>query len=156
MLVQWLYLGRVNFGELEPEEAITATIAFPRISDMYKVTGMEASMAERIRDILLSTLGTGTSFVWPTTAYCLTTQHTLSAALLPKGHAVRNVLVSAVVQIFLQGDDRFLKEAEDIPDLALAVDLFREVKVALKCLPPGGRRICFKSSLTGEYLCLAV
>jgi len=32
LLLQWLYLGRVNFGELTPEEAVTATIEFVRLA----------------------------------------------------------------------------------------------------------------------------
>jgi hypothetical protein len=35
LLVQWLYLGRVIFGELTPEEAITATIEF--VLDMFDI-----------------------------------------------------------------------------------------------------------------------
>ena len=54
MLVQWLYLGRVIFGELAPEEAITATIEFVRIADMCQVTGMEALMAERIKGMIMA------------------------------------------------------------------------------------------------------
>ena len=48
LLVQWLYLGRVIFDELKPEEDITATIEFVRFADMCGVTGMETLMAERI------------------------------------------------------------------------------------------------------------
>jgi len=54
LLVQWLHLGRVIFGELAPEEAITATIEFVRIADIYGVTGMEALMAERIKGIIMA------------------------------------------------------------------------------------------------------
>jgi hypothetical protein len=38
LLVQWLYVGRVIFDELPPEEAITTTIEFVRLADMCKVT----------------------------------------------------------------------------------------------------------------------
>ncbi|KAH8745523.1 hypothetical protein F5882DRAFT_312714, partial [Hyaloscypha sp. PMI_1271] len=49
-----LYLSRVIFGELAPEEVITATIEFVRIADIYGVTGIEALMAEHIKGIIIA------------------------------------------------------------------------------------------------------
>jgi hypothetical protein len=98
LLVQWLYLGRVILDELAPEEAITATIEFVRIADMYKVTGMESLMADRIKSILKAkppSKTISTTRASDTNTYCLTSQHIISAALLPGGHPVRMVLTSA-------------------------------------------------------------
>lgn len=52
LLLQWLYLGRVNFGKLTPEEAVTATIEFARLADMCGVTSIESLMAKRIKTII--------------------------------------------------------------------------------------------------------
>lgn len=49
MLVQWVCLGRVVFGESTPEEAITTAIEFARLADMCHITGMESLMAEHIK-----------------------------------------------------------------------------------------------------------
>ena len=111
MLVQWLYLGRVIFGELAPEEAITATIEFVRFADMCQVTGMEALMAERIKGIIMAQPAMKDWFVdRHLKPLCLTAQHIVSAALLPKGHPVRGMLASAAVAGFLQEDKhKFIK-----------------------------------------------
>ena len=50
MLLQWLYIGRVAFGELSSEEAITAILEFVRLADMCGVTGMESLMAAHIKE----------------------------------------------------------------------------------------------------------
>ena len=161
MLVQWLYLGRVIFGELAPEEAITATIEFVRITDMCQVTGMEALMAERIKGIIMAQRAvkgvTGVFVDRHLNTLCLTTQHIVSAALLPKGHPVRGMLASAAVTGFLQEDEhKFVKEAEDVPEFA--VDLLREVKTALKSLtigktgPIGKPSPIFKDHFTGQMV----
>ena len=154
LLVQWLHLGRVIFGELAPEEAITATIEFVRIADIYGVTGMEALMAERIKGIIMAQRAVKNVFVdGHLNTRCLTAQHIVSAALLPKGHPVRSILASAAVTGFLQEDKhKFAKEAEDIPDFA--VDLLREVKTALKSLTTGKQGTTFKDPITGQMLLL--
>jgi hypothetical protein len=51
---KWELYGRVMFGELTPEEAITATIEFVRFADMCGVTGIEHLMAERIKAIIIA------------------------------------------------------------------------------------------------------
>ncbi|PMD64396.1 uncharacterized protein K444DRAFT_660499 [Hyaloscypha bicolor E] len=158
LLVQWLYLGRVIFGELVPEEAITATIEFVRIADMCQVTGMEALMAERIKGIIMAQRATkNVSVDGHLNTLCLTTQHIVSAALLPKGHPVRGILASAAVAEFLQEDKhKFVKEAEDVPEFA--VDLLREVKTALKSLTMPRTSIAskqdttFKDPITGQMV----
>lgn len=153
LLVQWLYLGRVIFGELAPEEAITATIEFVRTADMCQVTGMEALMAERIKDIIIMAkrIPDNPFLDWTLNTRFLTIQHIASAALLPKGHPVRSTLASAAVAEFLQKDThKFVKETEDVPDFA--VDLLGEVKVALRSLTTSKRGITFKDPITGEML----
>jgi hypothetical protein len=154
LLVQWLYLGRVIFGELAPEEAITATIEFVRIADMCQVTGMEALMAERIKGIIMAQRAVEDVFVdRHLNTLCLTTQHIVSAALLPKGHPVRGMLASAAVTGFLLEDKhKFVKETEDVHEFA--VDLLGEVKTAFKSLKTDPPCITFKDPITGQTLYL--
>lgn len=135
MLVQWMTLGRVVFGELEPVEAITCTIEFVRIADMCQVTGMETLMAERIKAILLAprTNSTRCATISVTNTENITPQHINSAALLPRGHPVRCMLASAAVKGYLLKDEhKFWKEAQGNADFA--VDLLEQVKLTLNTL----------------------
>jgi len=59
MLVQWVCLGRVVFGEYTPDVSITTAIEFARLADMCCVTGMESPMAELIKAIILVNLALG-------------------------------------------------------------------------------------------------
>lgn len=151
MLVQWLTSGRVNFGEMEPEKAITCTIEFVRIADMYKVTGMETLMAERIKAIILAHRADADGRSSPphsNTDY-LTSQHINSALLLPEGHPVRRLLVSAVVKgYFLDKEPRFWKEAQE--NAEFAIDLLKEVKNTLNSLRSGRSMVTFMDPIRGE------
>jgi hypothetical protein len=120
--VQWLRPGQVIFLELGPEEAITTTILFVRIADMCGVTGMEALMAERIKGIVMVHRAVKNVFVGGghLNTRCLTTQHIVSAALLPKGHPVHSMIASAAVAGYLQEDKhKFAKDADTFPTLRL-------------------------------------
>jgi hypothetical protein len=141
MLVQWLYLGRVVFGELNPAEAITATIEFARIADMCAVAGMESLMAERIKAIIIANPARdddGWFFNDPgplelNNTYCLTSEHITSAADLPDEHPVREVLAAAAVEGYLRHDDhKFSKEMRAVHNFS--VDLLKAVKSTLKTL----------------------
>lgn len=98
--------------ELPPEEEITATIEFVRLADMWKVIGMESLMAERIKALISSSklLLTKARKKPDTNTHCLTSKHIISAVVLPKGHPVRSMLVSAAVPRYLACDD-YLGEA---------------------------------------------
>jgi hypothetical protein len=107
MLIQWMYLGRVVFPELSPEDDITATIEFLRIVDMCGVTGMECLMTERIKQIILTNKPHGNSvFATPPDehTYHLKPHHINAAAFLPDGHPVRSIFASATVKSFLRRD----------------------------------------------------
>jgi len=159
LLVQWLYLGRVIFGELEPAEAITATIEFVRIADMCAVTGMESLMAERIKAIIIANPTPKTDNPpGPSeqdNTYCLTSWHITSAANLPDGHPVRRILAVAAVKGYLQHDDhKFLKEMQEVHNFS--VDLLNAVKATLKTLNASysGKSITVKDPLGGGNLWL--
>ncbi|ELR08411.1 hypothetical protein VC83_03559 [Pseudogymnoascus destructans] len=54
MLVQWICLGRVVFGESAPEEAITTAIELTRLADMCGIIGMEFVIAGHIKAIIIA------------------------------------------------------------------------------------------------------
>ena len=158
LLVQWLYLGRVAFGILAPEESITAIIEFIRLADMCGVTGMESLMAERIKTIIkanpapprLQPVATRTSHkrVPDTNTYCITSQHITSAAFLPEGHPVRSMLASAAVEGYLRDDNhKFRKEAQDVPNFS--ADLLKAVRTTLKNLAYRNSEIQFEDPISG-------
>jgi hypothetical protein len=143
LLVQWIYLGRVIFGELEPAEAITATIEFARIADMCAVTGMETLAAQRIKAIIIANPARIADEYFDelpgplecNNTYCLTSEHITSAADLPDGHPVRQTLATAAVKGYLLHDDhKFSKEMREVHNFS--VDLLKAVKATLKNLRP--------------------
>lgn len=156
LLVQWLYLGRVNFGALAPEDAITATIEFIRFADMCGVTGMELLMAERIKAIILANPAPPSKKSPKTrdpdtNTYCLVSQHIKSAAFLPEGHPVRGTLAAAAVEGYLRHDNhKFLRETRGVPNFS--VDLLQAVKATLKTVTYGQSRFSCKDPISGETL----
>jgi hypothetical protein len=61
------------------------------------------------------------------------------------------MLASATIAGFLQEDKhKFVKEAEDLPKFA--VDLLREVKIALKSLTTRKQGTTFKDPITGQIV----
>jgi hypothetical protein len=158
LLVQCLYLGRVIFSELKPEETITATIEFVRFANMCGATGMEHLMAERIKAIIIANPAPriGYSRDPDTNAYYLISQHIKSAASLPGGHPVRNILAMAAVEGYLIHDEyKFLRETVEIP--SFSIDLLKLVKTTLKTVKPSGMRnqgVTCKNPISGETVWL--
>lgn len=146
LLVQWIYVGRVIFNELPPEEAITATIEFVRLADMCKVTGMESLMAERIKALIVGEprLTKARKKKPDTNIHCLTSKHIISGVLLAKGHPVRSILASAAVRGYLARDD-YLSEALEVPDFA--VDLLQKMQAAIKSFESTGSGVTFQDLL---------
>lgn len=134
LLVQWLYLGRVNFDVLTPDEDISTTIEFSRLADMCGITGMESLMAERIKAIIIANPApSSTKFTYTrepdTNTYCLTSWHITSAANLPGGHPVRSALAMAAVEGYFRRDNhKFLRETQEVP--SFSVDLVRLEHIA--------------------------
>ncbi|CZR58822.1 uncharacterized protein PAC_08714 [Phialocephala subalpina] len=159
LLVQWLYIGRVIFGELAPAEAITATIEFVRIADICQVTEMESLMAECIKAIIIANPGPNTTTrpgpSESNNTYCLTSEHITSAADLPDGHLVRRILAAAAVEGYLLYENhKFLKEMEEVH--SFSVDLLKAVKATLETLSTSysGRSVFFKDPLRGVTVLL--
>ena len=82
LLVQWMYIGRVVFGDMSETELITAAIEFARIADLCDVTGMEAQVAEHIKVVVLAST-TPTFYEFDANTYLINPDHVTSAARLP-------------------------------------------------------------------------
>ena len=54
LLIQWMYLGQVIFGDMDPGDQVTAAIEFSRMADLCGITGMEDLMAEHVRTTILA------------------------------------------------------------------------------------------------------
>ncbi|KFY53479.1 hypothetical protein V496_07539 [Pseudogymnoascus sp. VKM F-4515 (FW-2607)] len=151
MLAQWLCIGRVVFKEYTsgkftpgkatlkesaPEESIAAVIEFSRLADMCGIIGMEAHAAAHIRDIILTghTPVSMSKSLEKNTHY-ITSAHIISAAHLPRGHAVRRVLAMTSVEGYLQlRHHKFSEEAQGVAsfsaDLLIAVrETIRSIRV---------------------------
>lgn len=154
MLVQWVYNNRIVFGDLPPAEAIAASIEFARFADMCSITGLESLMAEHIKQIILANKPAQKSvFTAPLDDHThhLTLEHINSGVLLPEGHSVRKMLASAVVKGYLLRDQRkFFKEILGLP--YFAVDLLREVKVALDSLEAEKRGMTFEDPFSRQRI----
>ena len=111
-------------------------------------------MAERIKGIIMAQQAVKNVFVdRHLNTLCLIAQYIVSAALLPKGHLICDILASAVVAGFLQEDKHtFIKEAKDVSDFA--VNLLREVKTALKSLTTSKQGTTFKDPITRQMVLL--
>ena len=135
MLVQWVCLGRVMFGECAPDVSITTAIEFARLADMCRVTGMESLMAEHIKATILANPAPE-DWKWcgarppDIHTHCLTSKHITSAVALPEGHPVRMILAAATVEGFLRGHNyKFEKEASSVPNFS--TDLLKAVRATL-------------------------
>jgi hypothetical protein len=160
LLIQWLYLSRVVFGNLPSKESITATIEFVRLADMCGVTDIGSLMAEHIKAIIKAnpappqnsaSFYSGKKRDPDTNTYCITSQHITSAAFLPEGHLVRSILATAAVERYLRHDNhKFREEAQNIPNFS--VNLLKAVRTTLKKLTYKDYEIRFEDPISGKTL----
>ena len=154
MLLQWLYVGKILFDEIPSEEAIAAIVEFVRFADMCQVTGMEDLMAGRIKAMIMGKVPTTKAKKRTTTIVhhtCITSEHIMSAVLLPKGHSVRRILTMAAVPAYLNRAN-YLSEALEIHDFA--VDLLKEVRIVTKSFQPDGSCVTFQDPLSNARITL--
>lgn len=156
-LLQWLYLGRVKFELMVPEDQISAAIELARFADMCQITGLESEMARYIEEILNANPEpepfTGRHVDINT--YCLEPRHIISATLLPGGHSVRQILAKASVGGYLRDENhKFKQETGQHP--TFGSEVLQEVRKTLNGLevsqyeatvndPLSGRRIKLNS-----------
>ena len=128
LLVQWMYIGQVIFGDLSASESITTAIEFVRIADMFDITGMEVQMAEHIKALVLASPATRLE---DSNTHLIDSDHIISAVHLHGEHPVRKLLVAASIRgYFLVDKHKFAKEARE--NLGFSSDLLEAVKDALK------------------------
>jgi hypothetical protein len=120
------------------------------------ITGMETLMTDHIKAIILANQAPENSQFEQnrdpdTNTYSLESQHFTSAALLPNGHPVRRVLVTAAVEGYVRRDKhKFLEEIREAPNFA--VDLLMEVKETLKTVTSGEPKMTFRDPFSGKTL----
>lgn len=129
MLIQWIHQGRVIFPPLKGTDQITLAVGFVKLCAVCEITGVEAIIAEHIKALLLKSPGGGQN---ANTVY-LSPHHLRVARTLPKLHAVRKLLIVAMVEGYLGSEKfAFYEAMSEIPDLA--ADPLAEVKTTLKTL----------------------
>lgn len=132
-LMQWFYMHKIHFDSKIPGDQISAVIELIRLAYMCNITGMDTEMAQYIKDILVANpdpRNSRTYHIADSNTHCLTSQHIISATLLPQGHPVRRVLAAASVEGYLRtGNYKFRKETHEHP--AFGADLLHEVRLAL-------------------------
>ncbi|TVY86621.1 hypothetical protein LAWI1_G008301 [Lachnellula willkommii] len=138
LLVQWIYLGKLAFPSMKPEEEITMALDFARLADMVEVIGMETVIAEHIKNIIFENPAPidytwGSSRHGDSNMFCVLSQHLKSAWKLPDGHPVRKLFAAASVEGYLRCDKpKFYQEIRDIP--GFLADLLYETKKVLRNL----------------------
>lgn len=150
LLVQWMYTGRVIFGDMNATDTITATIEFARIADMCGVGGMETTMAEHIRATILANTAPE-SYEYDGNTYNIEPSHIISASCLPAGHPVRKMLAAASVRGYLREEDhKFSKEAREVVNYAS--DLLDAAKDVLKMSGMKRRSDYMVDCFSGTYI----
>lgn len=129
-LVEWIYLGRFEFGLPNPVVHVSAMIEFARLAHMCDIAGMENQLATGIKEILLGgpKPAPNESHVDANTQH-LTAQHIGSVVALPAKHPVRRMVAAASVR---NEKYKFAKEIQKYP--SFAADLLEETRTALKNL----------------------
>ncbi|KFY69217.1 hypothetical protein V496_00426 [Pseudogymnoascus sp. VKM F-4515 (FW-2607)] len=155
MLAQWVCVGRVVLGMLPLAESITSAIEFARLADMCGVVGVESLMAEVIKSTIIDNPGPYELYAGSTNSHThyITLEHIISAAFLPDGHPVRNVLALATVEGYLNWDDhKFSDGSSQVP--SFSTDLLVAVKTALRSMSRGDNSVTFTEPISGEKLSL--
>lgn len=134
-LIQWLYRRTVEFEIEDPTEHTSAALELARLADKYEITGLEDTIAECIKEIIISNPHPGNKRTRirdiDTHTYYLRRDHIASASLLPQGHPVRSVLAAASVEGFLRsGKHKFYEEIQAYPPFG--ADLLLEIGRALR------------------------
>lgn len=148
-LFHWIYRRAVNFEIADPTEHISALIELARLTDKYEITGLETTVAESIKDIVICNPHPQTNpkkhwrHLDNNTCY-LKKRHITSAILLPQGHPVRSALAAASVEGFLRDAGyKFRAETQTYP--SFGADLLQELRLTLN-----GTSFNFVDPVTGE------
>ncbi|KAF4627603.1 hypothetical protein G7Y89_g10550 [Cudoniella acicularis] len=139
MLLRYIYTGKTKVpAGLAADQKISLLLELVRLGEMCAVTGlvqMDKFAAYKIRQIILENPGPKDNRHHfdrspDTNTFCISSQHIASAMVLPKGHPVRRVLVSATVEGYIRGrTPKFAREITEID--GFAADLLAQVKRTL-------------------------
>jgi hypothetical protein len=159
LLSVWLSVAdsyrKIPFSRYIPSCTVPNWLLYlARLADMFCLSGLEPLMAEHIRQTILANKPARNSvFAHPLDkhTYHLKHEHINSGVLLPEGHSVRKMLASAAVKGYLLcGHGNFFKEIQGLPDFA--VDLLRQVRVALESLQAEKRSMAFENLFSGQRI----
>ncbi|GAQ43781.1 hypothetical protein AtubIFM55763_003883 [Aspergillus tubingensis] len=134
MLLQWLYLNRIEFPSQIQGRCINAYIEMARLADMWRITGMEQLLADKIKAIITSSIprvNLSCAGGENGKVRLLTSSHIKSASMLFKGHPVRSLIAEASVGPFILMDNfKFARELRE--NANYAGDLLDELKDLIK------------------------
>ncbi|TVY31909.1 hypothetical protein LSUB1_G008860 [Lachnellula subtilissima] len=138
ILVQWIYLGKLIFPSMKPEEEITVALNSIRLADMVEIAGIENVIVEHIKNIILENPAPPKK-AWPhgrignNNMFHVSSQHLESAWKLPDGHPVRKMFAAASVEGYLTCKvPKYYQETREIP--GFAEDLLDELNEVLSNL----------------------
>lgn len=129
MLLEWIYLDKINEDSAHSKQRISDLIELARFADMCMVS-------EKIFDLIQESLRwtirrSGLDNIYSDHLKHVTKDHIDSAMCLPIGNPVRKLMVSACVKDFLgQATFRFAEETKSIDNFA--ADLLDTVRDILK------------------------
>lgn len=129
MLIEWIYLGRINDTKAQTGEQIPALIEFARFADMCMVS-------QELFDLIRHSLSRAIRYSrvqnhYYSRLHYVTKEHIGSAMRLPLGNPVRDLIVQACVRDFLKPTNfKFEKEIREIDNFA--ADLLCTVQNTLK------------------------
>ncbi|TVY37975.1 hypothetical protein LOCC1_G006240 [Lachnellula occidentalis] len=151
ILVQWMYLGKLVFSSMKPDEEITVALDLVRLADMVEVTGLETLIAEHIKNIILKN-PSPLDHKWDNqrhgdnNMFHISSQHLRSAWKLPDGHPVRKILAAASVEGYFRcSRPKFYQETREIP--GFMGDLLDEIKEVLTKIRMG---TLFEEPISGD------
>ncbi|CAI7642472.1 unnamed protein product [Penicillium manginii] len=130
--LQWMYRSVMRFNIDSPEVNISAAMELVRFADMHEINGLEAVMAEHIKQILLPEEIPFHYDGDERNTYFIKSAHIISALNLPRGHAVRRLLATASVEGFLGNDEyKFAELTQRYPPFG--ADLLQKKEHTYRC-----------------------
>lgn len=132
MLIEWIYLGRINDDTAQTEERLSALIEFARFADMCMVPKELFELIRRSLSRVIRYSHYNNAHDEPHLhLHYVTREHIDSAMRLPTGNPVRRLMVKACVRDFLGPTTfKFEKEIRKIDNFA--ADLLWMVRSTLR------------------------
>ncbi|KAJ5803345.1 uncharacterized protein N7503_005795 [Penicillium pulvis] len=144
MLIEWIYLGRIDYNTAKTEEQISALIEFARFADMCMVSeGLFDLIRHSLSHVIRCSRCDAVQNISYSQLRYVTKEHIGSAMRLPLGNPVRNLMVKACVRDFLGPTNfKFENEIREVDNFA--ADLLCTVQNTLKDATYGKGAINFE------------